>query len=82
MKEMTLPETALLRWIEETAAGGDLEDKGLHVFLQNFYTLSCLWRTPLEVILTNGKSDSLTTEEYQNYLDDRASGIKLDWDGE
>ena len=33
----------------------------------------------MEVILTNGESDSLTTISYQAYLDDCASGKEVEW---
>jgi len=81
MKELSISETALRRWIAQTQTGGEFEDKGLNAFLEQFLIMSCLWRNPLEVILTNGNSDSQTTEEYQKYLDDCASGIESEYDG-
>jgi hypothetical protein len=41
-----------------------------------------LWREPLEVILTNGAADSLTTEKYQRYLDEAAAGREVEYNGE
>jgi len=81
MKEISISEKALRRWIAESQTGGEFEDKGLNAFLQQFFTMSCLWRDPLNVILTNGNSDSQTTEEYQKYLDDCASGIESEYHG-
>jgi len=82
MKEMSVSETSLRDWILATAPGGDLEHKALNHFLQTFLTLAQLWREPLEVILTNGAADSLTTEPYQRYLDEAASGKEVEYHAE
>jgi len=82
MKEMTVSETSLRKWISATAPTGDLEHKALHHFLQTFLNMAQLWREPLEVILTNGAADSLTTEKYQRYLDEAAAGREVEYNGE
>lgn len=80
MKEMTLSEPLVRKWIALTDPNtGENPDRGLNTFLKNFLNLSLLWREPLEVILTNGEADSLTNTSYQAYLDDCASGKEVEW---
>ena len=78
--EFTIDENLLMRFIEDTRPGAEMEHKGINALLSQFYTMSMLWRDSIDVVLTNGQHTSLDSELYQQYLDDKVSGKQVTFD--
>lgn len=83
--EMCIDEGLLNEFIELTAFGGELHHRGLNAFLRDIAMLGYLHRDKHQIIFMNTNSDppvdSELDEDYQKYLDKKASGIqKENWD--
>ena len=83
--EMCIDEGLLNEFIELTAFGGELQHRGLNAFLRDIAMLGYLYRDKHQIIFMNTNSDppvdSELDEDYQKYLDKKASGIqKENWD--
>ena len=80
--EMCIDEGLLNEFIEMTAFGGELHHRGLNALLRDIAMLGYLYRDKHNIILMNTHSDppvdSELDEDYQQYLDKKASGFNLD----
>ena len=76
--DLLICEATLNEYIEMTSIGGDLEHKGVHNLLKDFAMLGYLFRSNHTITLLNGKVNSEDEEDYQKYLDLKASGMQPD----
>jgi len=78
--EMKIDEGTLNLYLEMTDYGGELHHRGLNALLRDIALLGYLHREEHKIILMNGDStppvDSEYDEDYQKYLDRKASGIE------
>ena len=66
--ELTIEESVLLDYIEETSPKGEISHKGIYWLLKDIYRMGCLWNQNHKVIFTNEEQDSQIDEQYQQEL--------------
>ena len=75
--DIIIEEAVLDKYIEETNASGDSQHKGIYQFLKSIRMLGYLHREKHRIILHSGDYEASLDEDYAEYLDKRASGIKI-----
>lgn len=75
--EIAIDEEVLESWIEWTSVTGEGPHKGIHNLLKDILMLGFLHRDKHGIVLMNGDSEAGLDEEYDAYLDKRASGMKV-----
>jgi len=75
--DIIIEEEVLDQFIKDTSLQGDWGHKGIHNLLISIRQLGYLHRNEHQIILTSGESEANLDEEYAEYLDKRASGIKV-----
>lgn len=78
--ELKIDEGTLNRYLEMTDFEGELHHRGLNALLKDIAMLGYLHRDEHKIILMNSDStppvDAEYDEDYQKYLDRKASGIQ------
>jgi len=86
MMEVFIDEAILNEFIEMTSFGGELEHRGINATLKQIAMLGYLHRDEHKVVFCNYRDNddnvySGIDEDYDEYLDRRASGIeKRNWE--
>jgi len=79
--DLLIDEQLLNQFIKDTDDGGHLAHKALHALLKDMAMLGYLYRDEHTITLVNNKVTAEDDEEYQKYLDQRASWRqKVNWE--
>ena len=76
--EMKLDEEQMNYFIDLTNPDGDFAHRGLNAILRDIMMLGYLHRHTHQITLHNEGVDAEYDEEYQEYLDKRASNMKIE----
>lgn len=79
--EIIIEEGVLDNFIKETSTVGESPHKGIHNFLISVRMLGYLYRDSHNIVLLNGESQADYDEAYAEYLDKRASGFDVVFNG-
>lgn len=83
IKEYSLVEEALLEMIRDTELGSEsgLGHKGINQILKDLLSMGQQWRSAFHVVLVSAKTGATSEfdEEYQAYLDRKASGLEASY---
>ncbi len=74
--EWIVDEQVLNEYIDMTAFGGDAEHRGMNAFFKQIAMLGFLFREEHKITLTNGEVRADYDDNYNQYLDMRASGTE------
>jgi hypothetical protein len=74
--EWIIDEQVLNEYMDLTAFGGDMEHRGMNAFFKQIAMLGYLFRDEHKIILTNGEVRAEYDDDYDEYLDMRASGVE------
>lgn len=76
--EMKLDEEQMNNYIDLTSHDGEFAHRGLNALLRDFLMLGYLHRHTHQVTLHNEGVDAEYDENYQEYLDKKASNLNID----
>jgi hypothetical protein len=74
--EWIVDEQVLNEYMDLTAFGGDMEHRGMNAFFKQIAMLGYLFRDEHKITLTNGEVRAEYDDDYDEYLDMRASGTE------
>ena len=75
--DLIIEECVLDEFIKESSSKGEVPHKGIYNLLKSIRLLGYMHRESHRIILTSAESEADLDEEYAEYLDKRASGIKV-----
>jgi len=84
IKEWSVVEEALIEFIAATELGQELGHKGINQVLRDLLEMGHQWRSAFQIVLISAKTGATSEfdEEYQEYLDRKASRLEASYHDE